>query len=320
MDRRRFLTLTGLAAGSVASLPAVLRAFAAAPGIHPHAPDLHSEQLLATAAGKPLLILVSPVRRGVQNQDWGDTGKRQQAFGAWLAHGDTQSLSRAALCHVTCAPIEDVRAAVPGLPHTTDVPWMVLVETGTSAGGVRVSGVLDVPDRPSFWKAQRDAAENDDEDWETSFDEEHAEAVLGAVEQVDEALAGLLASQTLALRASQSASVLSPEELATLEQEGPRPDRLDPDLAWRAAALMAWQVEDALPEAQELVAEGLASLASARYLDDAPRGSHWARSTGCATDITCDLPDPDAPRYTIGCGMGRVPKLGRRFLMLLTEH
>jgi hypothetical protein len=58
-------------------------------------------------------------------------------------------------------------------------------------------------------------------------------------------------------------------------------------------------------------------------------GSHWASSGGCGVDIEEDPPPPDTscgpecarPRVVraVGCGMGHVPAIARRFLYLYTR-
>ena len=49
----------------------------------------------------------------------------------------------------------------------------------------------------------------------------------------------------------------------------------------------------------------------AQVVEQAPAGAHWARSSGCGTDI-----EGVEPQYRVKCGMGHMPAASQRFLFL----
>ena len=65
---------------------------------------------------------------------------------------------------------------------------------------------------------------------------------------------------------------------------------------------------------EALVIEALAERVRTQYVRREIPGSRWGRGSGCGTQI-----EGETPRL-VGCGMGHVPQLSRRFLFFFSDR
>lgn len=79
-----------------------------------------------------------------------------------------------------------------------------------------------------------------------------------------------------------------------------------PDGAPKAGAIAAL-VREVLPLHGKSAGE-LAAVARQRYVNKAPRGARWGRTTMCGNEYE------EGPSEQVDCGMGHVPEVSRRFL------
>jgi hypothetical protein len=82
-----------------------------------------------------------------------------------------------------------------------------------------------------------------------------------------------------------------------------------------SAPCHALAAAQANPSTRQAWHHALATFAVHRWLDEAPAGSSWATTFGCAETIEKPLREE---QVSIRCGMGHVPALGRRFLHLFS--
>jgi hypothetical protein len=61
----------------------------------------------------------------------------------------------------------------------------------------------------------------------------------------------------------------------------------------------------------------LAATVAARWTKRPPPGAHWANHGGCAADTVEDMAETEP--IAIGCGMGTLPTLSRRFLYFFAK-
>jgi hypothetical protein len=300
IGRRAFLGYAGL--GLSAALPRWLREGFRGPEQGagqeqrvdpPSLADVLRERLEhARTLGKPLLVLVVP---RVREQIW----ERQDIFGQYLNLCLPEALADLALCELACASREDLDLLALELePDAPQEPLLVLVETDRASFAARS---LD-PELPEVARGVP-WGEGEEARWE--------ETCRARIERLAAALHGVLAGDlaTLERRARQVRNTLDAGTLqrAALLIEAPAsaaPEHLD-----RVAALLALSAANR-PELRAGCLEALAAAARARLRLVPPPGAWWASYTGCGADIEGQ---PETG-IIVGCGMARVPDLGRRFL------
>lgn len=324
MNRRSFLgrtarvTTTAAAAAVVASWPLLLRqAFAGepeaakTPDARARAAKLDGLSVVsegyrrAQRAGKPLLVFIIPSEgKSAEAQKY----LRGQALGAWLNHGTPAQLWPLALCEVVCATIGAVRSLVPsaGLGD----PLMVLVETATLPATVTRLDVqlVEMPRERAISRGKMVP-------WEELRKQEDAR-IDANIQLISELVRRGVApdAATLHKRVAQAESALGVAAQAGLGAVAElrsaaklTPEQLE--AADHAAALLA-ESAARLPEPEQKSRwELLHAVVTARVLSRKVPGSHWAKSSGCGTDIE-DVPT----NAMIGCGMGHVPQKSARFL------
>jgi TAT (twin-arginine translocation) pathway signal sequence len=250
---------------------------------------------VASQAGKPVLVLVV---------DQGGIWQWGAAWGQALTFGKNEFLADLALCEVVVAPMDEVRAALPGLPGLTGRPtgnWLepvaLLIETDEPSA-IQIKG----PVERRFRRIPVPAWDESEEPFEA--------AVRARVEDLERMVRAAVAPDrfTIERRAAQAARVLGLEVPA---------DPLAHDELSESAPAVIRAAGEAFPERRKLAIDMLAGVAAMRLRWHAPRGAYWATSTGCGADIE-DLPEDQ--RLGIACGMGHVPKISERFLYFHTQQ
>jgi len=291
--RRRFIAGVVAGAGATAIPHWLSHTF----GLGTHALHPHGVGALVGHAQAPqrLLVIVIP-------EDPGARWDRGYAFGAWLNHGTAQQLSWLAFAEVCCEHVADL----PGLGIDLEGdPWMVLVEPALG----RVTPIVPA------------AAQEDVVAVELPPNRETGE------QREDLELQSSLAEIDALARGLQAAIEPELERWATAEREalGCRDvDALDDKARhggwpWNKqvreapAALLLASRDDDTTLSESIVAQAFAEDVRARYVLREIPGSRWGRGSGCGTQI-----EGDAPRY-VGCGMGHVPQLSRRFLFFFSD-
>ncbi|MCI0586856.1 MAG: hypothetical protein L0323_08465 [Planctomycetes bacterium] len=297
MKRRDVLKLAG--AGTVGLvLPGGIERWFLGPGV-PFAPEGEGqgepEAALKRAreAGKPLLVLVIPVK---------DKEKRERGrlFGGLLNWTGDEILADLALCEIACAPVETLRDAlkVEGL---SGEPLAVLVET--SGGGLRARAI-DPELPPEVSTRGRELGQRGEAERSASNRIARlAEAIRAAVAPDRTAIAALAAAAEVGLTPEQKVALT-----AMVEGE------VDVALADRGAAILRLLAE-VEPTRRPRVLQALRPAALARLRWKAPPGAKWAYSKGCGTRV-----EGDDTGGVIGCGMGYVPEASQRFLWFFTDR
>lgn len=290
MDRRRFLQW-GSAGLATAALPGWIVA-----GYGQGRRDAGQRGLVRAAweaarqRGRPLLVLTVPgddERRYVWGAAWGEV----------IQHGGAEVLCDLALCDVACGGLAELRAALPeleGLPAEGEAePIALLVETDEP-----VARPVPGPIEP----VRNDVLRNDE-----AKERAYTEAVRARIEELSRRVRAAVApdAATVERRARQAARACGLAE-PVLAPEG----RIDEAYAARAALAPACvRLARDRGIRREALTELLAGMAAARLRAEAPAGAQWARSTGCGIELEGE----DGCRQ-VGCGMGYVPEISRRFL------
>jgi hypothetical protein len=284
MTRRHFLL--GLSAGAASTALTLLGA-----DWWEHSP-LKAAHLLdavfegAKANGKPLLVLVIPSNH---EQAW----FRGEQMGALLNHATHVQLAPLGLCELVCVPEAQVRARFPVVPAGSE---LVLVETDEAAPSPRMieferGPALPSPQAMDFKEHERVTLARSH--WQLDALAQRLEVELWG-------RAGMRQRRLDQLRAAQGSGV----ELAAQAERLKKPGQ-----AFVSAALA---MNDGSDECIAALAQGVA----ARWRDQAPPGSQWARS-GCGVRIEGEL--LRLSRIGYSCGIGHAPELSRRFLYLYVQ-
>lgn len=285
--RRRTL-LKGTAAALFAAPAWVQRAFAAdecTSSTSPKAPGKASAALAgayrsAQRGGRPLLVFVIPENK---EHRWA----RGAAFGEWLNHGSAEQLRPLAQVEVVCARMSVLRRLVPSVPQGE--PVMVLVETDQSPAVVRFLE-RELPPRKFGLDDAEANAQIDSRI--AALSELLHEATVGD----RAATARRLAQHSLSLGAADRARLagdLPSMELAFVE---------------RVAPALAATAGGSSPRAAQ-ARERLDAYVAAHVKQKPPRGTRWANSRGCGTEI-----EGEHLAMMVACGMGHTPARSRRFL------
>jgi hypothetical protein len=266
--------------------PAVPR-YADVPG------DIPSSLARAAAAGKPLLVLVVPAAAAANFS-------RATAFGAWINYGGDERLALLAACEVTCAKMEDVRAAAPQVGPGE--PLMVLLEPGPPVAFQRIEGTLPQPAGREGPDGRRDAEED--------------RIIDQRIEYLSDSLRQTLVPNAAAYgRLSALARARLPAELVQRVDRALAAGRTlpTPDVD-RAAGVVLAAAMQATGAARSHLFAMLAEAANERLRDHRVPGSRWAHGSGCGTSIEGE-PISDL----VACGMGHVPARSARFLDFLVN-
>lgn len=282
--RRRFIAGVVAGAGATAIPHWLSHSFGlGSHALHPHGVGAW---LGRGEAPRRLLVLVIP-------EDPGARWDRGYAFGAWLNHGTAQQLSWLAYADVCCEQLADLPAL--GVDVEGE-PWMVLVEPDL----VRATPIMP-------------ASMDDLEEVEHSEDRE-LEASLAKIDALARGLARVIEPE-LGRWAKEERAALGCEDLDAF-------DELIQDGGWpwtthirdAAAALMVGARRDDAELSETLVIDALAERVRNQYVRREIPGSRWGRGSGCGTQV-----EGEAPRF-VGCGMGHVPELSRRFLYFFSDR
>lgn len=294
--RRRFLAGVVAGAGATAVPHWLSHTF----GLGAHA--LHTHGLGAWLGGderpRRLLVLVIP-------EDPGARWDRGYAFGAWLNHGTAQQLSWLAFADVCCEQLADL----PSLGVEVEgEPWMVLVEPDLG----RATPVMPVnaDDLENVVPVELPA---DQETGRPSEDQE-LEASLAEIDALTRGLARVMEPELWRWAKDERVALGCDDVDAfdALVQDGGWPWTKHIHDAPAALVLSARGNDAELSEA--LVIEALAERVRTRYVRREIPGSRWGHGSGCGTQI-----EGETPRM-VGCGMGHVPELSRRFLYFFSDR
>jgi hypothetical protein len=201
---------------------------------------------------------------------------RGDRFGVFLNRATDAQLAPLALCELICADEKRVHERFPAAP--TQAP-LLLVETDGRAP----------PFKGLTWSPPP-------ESWRRRGDEDTQKATLEVRRDIDAIAAGvkeaLWGAPVQERRLAQLRSVVGPgasEAAATIDE------------AMKRAALVIQT-----PQGTTQLARGV----EARWRRAPPPGAKWAVSSGCGTDIEGGEPN------MMDCGMGFIPEISQRFLML----
>jgi hypothetical protein len=198
---------------------------------------------------------------------------------------------------VVCAKLDDLRRLVPSVGLGD--PLMILVETDAVPATVtRLDAKLPDID---YAGGRRGGSLDDWQQRERMEDELVDSHIATLARLASKAVCGSPA--TLARRAAQARTALTPAQLDELAHADPPVPVLD-----RGAAVIAAGESPARRNPR------LAGAVKARLGRQRVPGSHWASSMGCGTHIEGH---PDFGRG-IMCGMGHVPEKCSRFLYFYT--
>jgi hypothetical protein len=211
-----------------------------------------------------------------------------QVFGIFLMRGAPEELAPLATCELRCATTTDLEA------------WGVDL--------TEAHAILDVRGQaPAI--ALRGNFPNEDYD-SSAFepdDRRYAERVHGNHRWIAAQLAQALGPGSPAFERG-----LARERAAGLgfdANASPSPERVS------SAPCHSLAAAQANPSTREAWHKALATFAVDRWLDEAPAGSSWATTYGCAETLEKPLHEE---QLSIRCGMGHVPAMGRRFLHLFS--
>lgn len=301
MKRRQFLSGATLGAAAVVTAwPAWVRAaFGAARCPQPtdELAEVSAAFRKAQRAGKPLLCFIIP-------KDPSGHYVRGQVFGELLNHGSAAQLAPLALCEAVCTSMATLRRLVPDVG--SGEPLLVLVETVQGLPSISLDARLgDLREEPFL-------AVGAEKDWERAMAEQRKredEAISRRIAALASLLRPpLLGAATLARRAAQARAAL-PMEAALLDGAVNR--QTTPAAVDAAAAVLALRAERASGPERAQLTELLAAAVRTRLVQARVPGSHWARSSGCGTEIEGVAEDL---QVMVACGMGHVPAKSSRFL------
>ncbi len=249
----------------------------------------------AREAGKPLLVLVIPVKDEEKME-------RGRLFGGLLNWTGYEALSDLVLCEVVCAPVSSLqeRLKVEGL---SGEPLAVLVET---RGGSLRARAID-PELPP----QVSTRAGEPGQWG-----EAERSASNRIARLAEAIRAAVAPDRAAIEALAAAAEvgLSPEERLALLAMAEGKAEIDAVLADRGAAVLRRLMDEA-PARRTRVLPALYAAAVRRFRYEPPPGAKWAQNHGCGNVVE----GVDTGRVT-GCGMGYIPKASRRFLWFFTDR
>ena len=224
-----------------------------------------------------------------------------------LQNGDDLLFAALSTVHVVCATVDEV-AELTDVDAACDESAAILLEqrdgglTATPAPGV-------LAPEPDYWAI---VSGGDDE----RFDPDAADrALLDWVQPVADAVSDLIDGDDarLAVRAARARSTLSAGERDAVDCALRGVAEPSTVLLLRAAAVFrADDLADRLAAGRWVAS--LAGIARNRLVDKPLPGARWATHDGCGHEI--DGVEVDA---MVECGMGFVPKAGRRFLWLFTD-
>jgi hypothetical protein len=250
----------------------------------------------AQRANRALLVLVIP-------QDEGARWLPAHSFGELLNHGTADQLLPLAMLEVVCAKMKTVRKLVPSAP--AGEPLMVLIETDSSPAGARaLNAVL-----PEYKEVR-------EQDIVFDYREAMKQREAGEDEFINKRIAIL--SDVIRAATVEDSSWMPPhvrrarEALTADERAQVAAGQLDDDLISRAgpvAVATALQSDLGRPLKGQL----LKSI-QGRLIQQAPRGTRWATSSGCGVNIDGEPPE------IVGCGMGHTPLRSRRFLYFFKRN
>ena len=323
-DRRRFLGLTGFAAG-LAVAPAWIRGALAAPlsGEGPVDTDggdkderTHQRLLeareLSQRSGKPLLILLIP------DDDFQEGYARGHAWGELLNHGAPAQLAPLALCEIVAARYAAVARWLPGEVPTDTTALLIDPTSLHSRRGVK-GPIQRLPEiaGPRLQKAG--------ETWADRQARE-AQSVEDRIDHVAEELAKLIKAEGEQLdryaRLSEVALSERSDPINAALARGAVPAAAQIDAG---AALVMRAAVEAKGDLRATLIEALAQSVHARLKDHhTPAGVLWAKSTGCGTRVEYPPKEADSPfqgrNMAVGCGMGHVPAKSQRFLHFYVDE
>lgn len=237
----------------------------------------------ASILGKPLLVLVIPAKDD-------DKHARGTVFGELLNHGGRGAYLDLALCEIVCATVAETKLQLKELKVEGE-PLMLLVET--DAATPRATPIAPQIRYDIGWK---DGPEKMDQ-----LVKERLDAVVAALHAAvapDE--------KALAARAALAEARLPADEVKAIRAAVDAGKAPQPETLARGAAIVR-------ARGRHETLGALAAATESRVKGPAPAGAKWATSEGCGVAIEGEA----AP--AVGCGMGMVPLLSRRFLWFFTQ-
>lgn len=301
LDRRTFAVRSLAAAGSLASVPALLaRLFAAEQDPQPkagEAPAPGSPRALlaeaiarAKAEDKPLLVFFVPAEMRAR---WA----RGQRLGALCTH-NLEFQRELALTVPVCAARKDLEALLPDAKLVGE-PLMFLVEPGDKAPAVPIDVPYQEPPALTMVEASVVRADLD----------ALAAATVAALRPDAQAL------ERLAQRMRAHADAATIAAIGAWLDGGPLPT--DAQLV-RAAAWVR-QAASAMPKAKaEPVLAALDAAIHRLLVEPRVPGGRWQKVTPCG--LQPEDPMPGENVLGAPCGTGCVQPLSERFLSFLTER
>jgi hypothetical protein len=293
MNRRDFLRTAAAGAG-VVSLPAFLRAaFAEEADGRARIDALVAARTRATAAGKPLLLLVVPGKDDAKYE-------RGSLFGEWIIHGGRDAQEELLCCEIACATMAEAHKALPGVALPAGEPLMVLLETKDG----KLAGTAVDPELPAI-VLERAADENRTE-----------QALRNRIALVAQAVHKEILPEKTSIeeRAGTNHRALPEFERASLTALVEGTGIAEAQVVARGAAFLRFAAaKSASADARKRIRDALAEAYKTCVLDARPSGAKWAESCGCGVTVEGDA----GPG--VACGMGYVPELSRRFLWFFTK-
>lgn len=256
----------------------------------------------ASRAGRPLLVFVVAADPSLRYLDG-------VALGAFLNHGSDEDLAPLALTNIVCAPLAAIRAIA---PHGTlgDDPLLVLLRPSVAAADCQVA----------TFALEREQPENDPF---SSNDGRTYEQILAQsadrIEKRSAKIAKFLWTELGPERVKELAALVRPKlgeaEVAQLDAPELAVAALSSARLRAGAAILLERVAGASGKDRAQVVTVLASEVRESIVKAPPAGAKWASSDGCGTKI-----EGEEDELRIACGMGFVPPLEQRFLMLLSDQ
>jgi hypothetical protein len=309
-SRRKFFAGVAVGAGATA-LPHWLAHAFGLRGVHIFAGDLDAPEWMVDAGWGGPECTVADTRPGatlvlVIPREPGDRWNRGYALGAWLNYGSDSQLAPLAAVDVRCALVSELEDL--GGQAVEGEPWAVLIDERT---GRSRAIELQLPAMEDLMGG----GPNEDDPFGDRHDEN--QELRASVQQIDmlaAAIVGAIEAELPAL-AEMERTRLESEDRAHLDRLLSERAPLPHALVERNAAQLLLRMRDGSSEpAADFVRSVLAEAVRVSLVARRIPGSRWAVGGGCGVHIEGE--DPVA----VGCGMGHVPRLSRRFLHFFSDQ